>query len=74
MSIGRPAVPLGSPSSLAPTWAVDPGSPATKAQQLCVACACSARMRSRKAFASSVEETRAKVAMKRERRMTSSTR
>jgi hypothetical protein len=33
VSMGRPAVPCGSPSSLIPMWAVLAGGPATKAQQ-----------------------------------------
>ncbi len=63
--MGRPPVPCGSPSSLMATWAVLPGGPATKAQQLWVASGKSSRTRWMKACAASASGACAPDVMKR---------
>ncbi len=62
--MGRPAVPPGSPSSLA-FW-TEPSAPRTYAQQWCRAVGCSLRTRATNAWASSSVAAGASAQMKRD--------
>ena len=71
-SIGCPAVPAGSPSSEQPTLAVEPGTSATKVQQLWLASSYRVLTSAIKARAASASDAGASEQMNRLRRMTCS--